>query len=81
VKQAYRKKHPLPLPPRQLKTHCKYGHPLSGDNLSTAALAKGLRVCRTCNNERQRDHYYTNLEHSRTYIREYARKRRAEDNT
>lgn len=30
------------------KTHCKRGHPLSGDNLSRACLAKGERVCLAC---------------------------------
>lgn len=28
------------------KTHCKYGHPLSGKNL--AVWSNGVRVCRTC---------------------------------
>jgi len=31
------------------KTHCKRGHPLSGDNLSKASLEKkGKRICLTC---------------------------------
>jgi len=29
------------------KTHCKHGHPLSGDNLRIAP--NGVRVCRACN--------------------------------
>lgn len=32
--------------PRELKTHCKHGHPMSGDNLRLRAV--GNRICRVC---------------------------------
>lgn len=32
------------------KTHCKHGHPLSGDNVKLSA--KGYRHCRTCSRRR-----------------------------
>lgn len=32
----------------QNKTHCKRGHPLSGDNLSPARLKAGKRICKQC---------------------------------
>lgn len=35
-----------------IKTTCKYGHPLSGENLSIDTLGK--RVCRTCQRDRMR---------------------------
>lgn len=35
------------------KTHCRYGHPLSGDNL--VASSRGHRVCRTCAARRNRE--------------------------
>jgi hypothetical protein len=35
-------------------THCPKGHPLSGDNLRRFQLKRGIRSCRTCENERQR---------------------------
>jgi hypothetical protein len=34
------------------KTACKYGHPLTGENLTIDTLGK--RVCRTCQRERMR---------------------------
>lgn len=34
------------------KTHCKRGHPLSGENLYVSP--KGARRCRTCHNDRMR---------------------------
>lgn len=37
---------------RGLKTHCKNGHPLSGENLHIATT--GQRVCRACRNARVR---------------------------
>jgi hypothetical protein len=38
------------FPARQAaKTHCKRGHPLSGDNLLPNKLKKGSRACKTCN--------------------------------
>lgn len=45
------------------KTHCKRGHPLSGDNLY--AHAKGYRNCRACNNMRSRSR--ANQEHQRKW--------------
>lgn len=33
-----------------IKTHCKRGHPLSGDNLHVSP--RGLRICQTCNRNR-----------------------------
>ncbi len=30
------------------RTHCKRGHPLSGDNLSPAMLRRGIRRCKAC---------------------------------
>lgn len=38
-------------PPSQ-QTHCKRGHPLSGDNLMS--FAKPARICRTCEAARKR---------------------------
>jgi hypothetical protein len=32
------------------KTHCRFGHPLSGDNLVRSQLRHGRRLCRTCRN-------------------------------
>lgn len=37
------------------QTHCKRGHPFSGDNLRVTA--RGWRDCRTCNRERMRERY------------------------
>ncbi len=39
------------------KTHCKWGHPFSGDNLQTpkAKYQKTLRVCRTCRTNRSKE--------------------------
>ena len=34
--------------PNANKTHCKRGHPLSGDNLLTVSTRKNYRWCRTC---------------------------------
>ena len=34
---------------RHIQTHCKHGHPLTGDNLVLCVLP--LRRCRTCHNE------------------------------
>lgn len=40
-----------------LKTHCKRGHPLQGDNLLKNSLARGSRECRTCHNMLARKRY------------------------
>lgn len=37
-----------------LKTHCRFGHELSGTNLLPAQLRQGKRACRLCENARQR---------------------------
>lgn len=34
-----------------LKTHCKHGHKLGGDNLADWAAARGIRACRVCRKE------------------------------
>ncbi|MDE3022888.1 MAG: HNH endonuclease [Pseudomonadota bacterium] len=39
------------------KTHCKNGHPLSGDNLVLQGAEKKFRVCRMCRAKRQRRKY------------------------
>lgn len=36
------------------KTHCRKGHRLAGDNLIACLARRGKRLCRTCNNARQR---------------------------
>lgn len=41
------------------KTHCKYGHPLSGDNL-VIEKPQMRRQCRICNNRRALEKYYRN---------------------
>jgi hypothetical protein len=52
------------------KTHCKYGHPFSGDNLSLRYTPDGVkRVCRQCNREWAR-HY---MRQRRAAARETAR--------
>lgn len=38
----------------KLKTHCKRGHPLSGDNLR---VTKNARICKQCNRDRVRNWY------------------------
>lgn len=37
------------------QTHCKYGHPLSGENLYLSP-GTGFRQCKICRNERARQH-------------------------
>lgn len=39
------------------QTHCKHGHPLSGDNLYVQ-LKTGYRYCRTCKREASRRAYW-----------------------
>ena len=41
--------------PIKYPTHCKYGHPLSGDNLHVSK--RGHRVCRACDNRRSKQKY------------------------
>lgn len=40
-----------------MKTHCKYGHPLTGDNLYSARKDRPERGCRACARERNRRYY------------------------
>lgn len=42
------------------RTHCKWGHPLSGENLRIDPKTGG-RVCRACNKQRQRDFHARRL--------------------
>lgn len=44
---------------KQRQTHCKYGHPLSGDNLRLNKKKTGYvhRVCRACQRDAMRKHY------------------------
>lgn len=43
------------------KTHCKRGHPLSGDNLYLQP-GTGLRCCKQCGRDRQREYWHTKPE-------------------
>ena len=52
-------------PSNSRKTHCPAGHPYSPENLRSAALARGRRICLTC---------------SRVHARESNRRRRAGTN-
>lgn len=79
VKNAYRRSHPLPSKPRPLKTHCKFGHPLSGDNLSRAGLKRGERVCKLCAAARQREQRLRDVDAYREYQRDYKRMHRSKD--
>lgn len=45
----------------KLKTHCKRGHPLSGDNLRINKTT-GQRECRTCRNHQDRTLYHKTKE-------------------
>lgn len=42
--------------PNALKTHCKWGHPLSGDNLYVSP-SNGQRCCRACRADQSRRRY------------------------
>ena len=55
------------------KTHCKRGHPLSGENLMPNNY--GRRVCRACHELWLEE----NQEHRRVYHREYMRQKLATD--
>lgn len=59
------------------KTHCKRGHPLSGDNLSPSRLKAGKRICKTCANLRFKAYRERQGEAYRAYNRGNQRKRRA----
>jgi hypothetical protein len=45
--------------PKRVRTHCKHGHPLSGDNLK---LYRGERLCVTCVRARGMSYYYRKKE-------------------
>lgn len=47
---------PNPIGQAILQTHCKYGHPLSGNNLYICP-SDGGRVCRECHNRRAREYF------------------------
>ncbi|QDP60582.1 MAG: hypothetical protein Unbinned767contig1000_7 [Prokaryotic dsDNA virus sp.] len=54
-----------------IKTHCKWGHPLEGENLRIEA---GRRVCVICKKARARRSYYKNrAKILATKRRDYAR--------
>lgn len=40
------------------KTHCRRGHPLSGDNLYPSDKARGVRACRACANQRTLENHH-----------------------
>ena len=52
------------------KTHCKRGHPLSGDNLSAPRLESGRRFCKQCGAIRQAQYRSKNPEETRSYQRQ-----------
>lgn len=56
------------------KTHCKNGHPLSGENLYIDP--RGKRHCRTCDRANRRRRYHEQREKYREYHREWAREYR-----
>ena len=43
------------------RTHCPFGHPLSGENVLTAEIARGKRGCRICHNARRRTEAYRRI--------------------
>lgn len=46
------------MPPRAPRTHCPYGHPLSGDNLGIGMnRGKPRKYCRACNIVTSHEHY------------------------
>jgi hypothetical protein len=51
-----------------LKTHCKRGHPLSGDNL---AVYRGHRRCLTCEEIWRDEHREEQREYNRRYYQEH----------
>jgi hypothetical protein len=53
------------------KTHCKRGHPLSGENLYLQP-GTGLRCCKQCTRDRQRMYWHTRPEKR---LRQQARRR------
>lgn len=48
------------LEPRSManKTHCKRGHLLAGDNLTANGVKRGIRQCRICFNQWNRENYH-----------------------
>jgi len=48
--QEHKDRHPQPIPPKP--THCKRGHPLSGDNLYSSG------ACATCKRMRELRYYH-----------------------
>lgn len=62
----------------QSQTHCKRGHPLSGDNLVEWHLNAGRRACRECTRQRSKVFGATNRERRTKMMREYRKKWRAQ---
>lgn len=58
----------------RLKTHCKYGHPFSGENLHIAT--NGRRVCQICNAANRRKWVSENREKANKQKTEWAAKNR-----
>jgi hypothetical protein len=45
------------------QTHCKHGHPLSGDNVRLRRMPPGGRTCVTCDRAKAQRRYYALKEH------------------
>jgi hypothetical protein len=60
-----------------MKTHCKYGHELSGDNLYLSP--KGLRGCRQCRSKYAIASHSKNPVARKRYAREWKRKTQKEN--
>lgn len=56
------------------KTHCKRGHPLSGENLYVCS--SGLRHCKECERWRHRERYYANRERHNERNKLYRQRRK-----
>ncbi len=56
------------------KTHCKHGHPLSGDNLFYDS--QGYRQCRICQRRANRKYYYANHAWELKRFRERAQRKK-----
>ncbi len=59
IMRALKNRGMISRPSPKHKTHCNYGHKLSGTNLTIWVAPNGRRVrhCRTCARERARKHY------------------------
>jgi hypothetical protein len=73
-KQNFKEASEAKLLQGQWKTHCKRGHPLSGDNLYRQPKT-GFRGCKTCTRERSRRRWHEDPEfRARQIAREKARR-------